>query len=96
MSEAFAREGVCEYHIFDCGNYENKVPKELKRAYYHRWGLQKQDPNANDPVPGKSYYGLRDSIKLLGHEKLETIDVFKIDCKLLIICNVVEHMHVCS
>ena len=74
-------EGVCEYHIFDFGDYEKKMPKELQRAYYHKWGLQKQDPNTDDPIPGKSFYGLRDTIKLLGHDKLETIDIFKIDCE---------------
>jgi len=73
-------EGVCEYHIFDYGDYERKVPKELKRAYYHRWGLAKQAPDG-DPKPGGAFRGLLDTIKLLGHEHLDTIDVFKIDCE---------------
>ncbi|KAL7536032.1 hypothetical protein ACHAXR_008564 [Thalassiosira sp. AJA248-18] len=73
--------GVCEYHIFDFGDYEKQVPKELQRVHYHKWGLQKQDPNASDPIAGKRLYGLRDTIKLLGHERLDMIDVFKIDCE---------------
>eukprot|EP01082_Thalassiosira_pseudonana_P015374 g13810.t1.1.5e17418b g13810 g13810.t1 contig9:499515-500847(+) len=74
-------EGVCEFHIFDFGNYGGKVPKELKRAYYHQWGLAKQDPNVVTPTMGNKYYGLLDTVKLLGHDKLDVIDVFKIDCE---------------
>jgi hypothetical protein len=74
-------EGVCEFHIFDMGNYESKVPKELKRAHYHRWGLAKQDPKVDKPKPEQKFYGLLDTIKLLGHDKLDVIDVFKIDCE---------------
>ena len=74
-------EGVCEFHIFDMGDYGSSVPKELKRTYYHQWGLKKQDPNVATPDAGQKYYGLLDTIKLLGHEDLEAIDVFKIDCE---------------
>lgn len=74
-------EGVCEFHIFDFGNYGGKVPKELKRAYYHQWGLAKQDPNVVTPTMGNKYYGLLDTVKLLGHDQLDVIDVFKIDCE---------------
>jgi hypothetical protein len=63
------------------GDYARKLPKKLKRAHYHRWGLEEQDPNVTKSVPGKSYHGLRDTIKLLGHEDLEVIDIFKIDCE---------------
>ena len=75
--------GVCEYHIFDMGDHENDVPPELKRAYFHRWGLEKQTPpsglqmfGSSSPAEGKEYYGLYDTIKLLGHEQLDVIDVF--------------------
>ena len=83
--------GVCEYHIFDMGDFESRMPTELKRAYYHKWGLKKQEdtvPDAandvadnNKPKPGQEMYGLQDTIKLLGHEELDVIDVFKIDCE---------------
>lgn len=80
--------GVCEYHIFDMGDFESMMPSELKRAYYHKWGLKKQEDDAaavgsnnNKPQPGQEMYGLQDTIKLLGHEELDVIDVFKIDCE---------------
>ena len=81
--------GVCEYHIFDMGDYAKEVPPELKRAYYHKWGLEKQQPavvswfGSTDvkPVEGKEFYGLYDTVKLLGHEDLNVIDIFKIDCE---------------
>jgi hypothetical protein len=82
------------------GNFEGKMPKELKRAHYHQWGLKNQDPNFTPPRPqglpwfkklfnhnskmlasGKKWYGLLDTIKMLGHEKLDVIDIFKIDCE---------------
>lgn len=93
-------EGICEFHIFDMGNFEGKMPKELKRAHYHKWGLKNQDPNFTPPRPrglswfkkllnanskttlsGQKFYGLLDTIKMLGHEKLDVIDIFKIDCE---------------
>lgn len=73
-------EGVCEYHIFDPGNFAHKMPKELKRGHYHQWGLKKQDANST-PNADERYQGLHDIIKLLGHEHLDTIDIFKIDCE---------------
>ncbi|KAL3771922.1 hypothetical protein ACHAW5_008035 [Stephanodiscus triporus] len=74
-------EGICEYHIFDMGDFSHIMPKNLKRAHYHQWGLERQDPDIDVPVPGKKFYGLRDTIRLLGHEDLDVIDVFKIDCE---------------
>lgn len=74
--------GTCEYHTFDPGDYENCIPEELQNAHYHRWGLIKQKDNGeNPPKPGQQYYGLKDTMKMLGHDKLEEIDVFKIDCE---------------
>jgi hypothetical protein len=74
--------GTCEFHIFDPGNYTHRMPKELKNTYYHQWGLVKQDDTVGRiPNPDDRWQGLKDIIKLLGHEKLETIDVFKIDCE---------------
>ena len=82
-------EDVCEYHIFDMGNFAHKVPPELKRAHYHQWGLKKQgaansngelNPSAYDRG-NQLYYGLLDTVRKLGHDKLEMIDVFKIDCE---------------
>lgn len=74
-------EGVCEFHIFDMGDYESKVPADLKRAHYHRWGLKGQDSKVDKPEAGQQFYGMLDTIKLLGHENLEVIDIFKIDCE---------------
>jgi hypothetical protein len=74
-------EGICEFHIFDMGNFSHKMPKMLTRAHYHQWGLVKQDANVSMPVPGRKFYGLRDTVKLLGHEDLDVIDIFKIDCE---------------
>ena len=72
--------GVCEFHIFDMADHSKEVPPELKRAHFHQWGLEKQTPpsmfGSSNPVEGKEYYGLHDTIKLLGHEQLEVIDVF--------------------
>ena len=69
--------GVCEFHIFDPGNYGPKVPKELERAHYHKWGLGKQ-VFVDDPPLGQQYYGMRDTIKLLNHTNLDVIDIFKV------------------
>ena len=80
-------EGTCEYHIFDPGNFEQKKPSELKRAYYHQWGLKEQKEASQSCLGldlkkrpgGKSqgkYCGLQDTVKTLGHENLDAIDIF--------------------
>mmetsp|Transcript_21682 Transcript_21682/g.45821 ORF Transcript_21682/g.45821 Transcript_21682/m.45821 type:complete len:383 (-) Transcript_21682:277-1425(-) len=76
-------EDVCEYHIFDPGDYAATMPKELKRGNYHQWGLAKQndDPNTSAPNPNTRFQGLLDIVKMLGHENLDVIDIFKIDCE---------------
>ena len=90
--------GVCEYHIFDMGDHENDVPPELKRAHFHRWGLEKQTPpsmfGSSSPTEGKEYYGLYDTIKLLGHEQLDVIDVFV--SKVCPSCTLTSHKTQCS
>ena len=80
--------GVCEFHIFDMGNYTAKMLEAgLQRAHFHQWGLTAQAPDTNDGDPKETrnregaFYGLKDTIKLLGHENLDTVDVFKIDCE---------------
>eukprot|EP00547_Thalassionema_nitzschioides_P014303 CAMPEP_0194236982 /NCGR_PEP_ID=MMETSP0158-20130606/4124_1 /TAXON_ID=33649 /ORGANISM="Thalassionema nitzschioides, Strain L26-B" /LENGTH=374 /DNA_ID=CAMNT_0038970903 /DNA_START=11 /DNA_END=1135 /DNA_ORIENTATION=- len=74
--------GVCEFHIFDMGNYTSKMLQyNFTRAHFHQWGLAGQNPNVENPEPGQRFYGLKDTIKLLGHENLDTIDIFKIDCE---------------
>jgi hypothetical protein len=69
------------------------MPPELKGAYYHQWGLKRQGPDIStepevrvDHYHGNnsmthSYFGLRDTVRYLGHDQLETIDIFKIDCE---------------
>lgn len=69
--------GVCEFHIFDMGDYAAKVPDELQRVNFHQWGLKKQD---DKPGEGR-FKGLADTVKELGHENLDVIDIFKIDCE---------------
>ena len=72
--------GTCEYHIFDMGDFEEKMQKaNITRAHYHRWGLDKQ--GEENLEPGSQFYGFRDTVKLIGHEHLDVIDVFKIDCE---------------
>lgn len=76
--------GTCEYHTFDFGDFQHCTPPELKNAHYHKWGIVKQDKQGNGdelPPPKQKFYGLKDTFKLLGHEKLDKIDVFKIDCE---------------
>ena len=82
-------EGVCEFHIFDMGDYETKVPKELKRAYYHRWGFKKQGGSATQTLKTgdvNKFMGLKDTIKELGHENVGVIDIFVSNDK---ICSIV-------
>ena len=61
--------GTCEYHIFDMGDYEKDMPKELERGYYHRWGIKAQEEHSGldhgPPKPGQEYYGLKDTIQML-------------------------------
>ena len=72
--------GTCEYHIFDMRDFEEKMKlQNISRAYYHRWGLEKQ--GEENLEPGAEFYGMKDTVKLLGHENLDVIDVFKIDCE---------------
>jgi len=73
--------GVCEFHIFDMKNYTDKMLQyNISRAHFHQWGLKKQDWDA-DIKPNQTFYGMRDTMQLLGHEGLDVIDIFKIDCE---------------
>ena len=81
-------------------DFEWNLPAELKGAYYHQWGLKRQGhdrltepevrvdhyhvglPSNHSITHG--YFGLRDMIEYLGHDKLDMIDIFKIDCELSI------------
>jgi hypothetical protein len=75
-------ENICEYHIFDMGDYESKIPPELKRVHYHRWGLWGR------VARHRPRHSLRlriitvirgwriDTIQALGHDKLDGIDIF--------------------
>ena len=68
------------------GNFEGKMPKELKRAHYHQWGLKKQDSDVKTLASGHNYFGRLDTVKKLGHDKLDVIDIFKIDCEFDLDC----------
>ena len=75
-------KGVCEFHIFDMADYSNAAPSELQRVHYHQWGLTKQTKEVGKSVKknhmGKEeyYYGLLDTVEMLGHKDLDVIDVF--------------------
>jgi len=74
-------------------DFKGQMPVELQRAHYHQWGLKKQGANLLSEPESRvdyyhsntsaihSYFGLHDMIKYLGHEKLDVIDIFKIDCE---------------
>lgn len=66
------------------GDYEHAKPTELMNAYYHRWGFKKHGGSAPIPMnshprkPGDvdKFLSLQDTIKELGHDKIDVIDVF--------------------
>ena len=74
-------------------DFKEQMPAELQRAYYHQWGLKRQgaeilsEPESrvdyyhSNVTATHSYFGVHDMIKYLGHEKLDVIDIFKIDCE---------------
>jgi len=76
---------TCEIHIFDMGDYESKMPADLN-LHYHKWGLMAEpegyDKNDNNDIKpeNREFLTLRETVKVLGHEDLDAIDVFKIDC----------------
>lgn len=61
------------------GDFEGNKPAALKRAYYHRWGFR-QHGGSGSAVLKKGdidvFKSLKDTIKELGHEKLDVIDIF--------------------
>lgn len=78
---------TCEIHVFDPGNFEPKMPKEL-HAIYHRWGIAGETKNMTSSSVyktvenyGNVFLSFQDTVKALGHEDLEMIDIFKIDCE---------------
>jgi hypothetical protein len=75
---------LCEVHIFDMGDFESEMPRDLN-MHYHRWGLKMHaagKTSSKYPLrPGKQYYSLAETVKLLGHENHRAIDIFKIDCE---------------
>jgi len=77
-------KGVCEYHIFDVDNYAVMAQQVgLERVFFHHWGLGSQnDKSARQKLKsGQMLKGLHDTVRELGHENLEAIDIFKIDCE---------------
>lgn len=79
---------LCEVHIFDFGDYEKDMPKNLN-LHYHQWGFKEKEDDeevkdgklVGNPKPGQKYYTFAESVKLLGHEGRDAIDIFKIDCE---------------
>ena len=77
---------ICEIHIFDFGDFEEKMPKGLN-LHYHRWGIEQGNDNGRENISvediekGKQFYSLAETVKLLGHDSRDTIDIFKIDCE---------------
>ena len=74
--------GTCEFHIFDMGDYQHIIPSELKRAYYHQWGLKKRGVRAPNVLreyklgDTDKFHSLHATMKQLGHDMLDVIDVF--------------------
>lgn len=82
--------GVCEFHIFDMGSYGLRAQHSgLTRVKYHQWGLTGSDGtpvldgmlrDAGKPplVQNKAnkFYTLQETVKELGHDKLDKIDIF--------------------
>ena len=74
---------TCEFHIFDVYDFSEKLPKDLGRAFFHPWGIStQQDRKGQSDMSkwkpqvdskGRKYFGLKDTIKLLGLENLDTI-----------------------
>ena len=67
----FGKE-TCKIHTFDFGDYKPVMPKGLN-IFYHWWGLSTQ--------VSSNMKSLKETMKILGHDKLDAIDVFKIDCE---------------
>lgn len=89
IQELMGSSDVCEIHIFDMGDFEDKMPKGLN-LHYHKVGLAKQKPEGDKEMleidwPKKEdkslFMGIRDIVKKLGHENRTAIDIFKIDCE---------------
>jgi len=90
MSEILGNN-TCEFHIFDTRDFSDRMPKEIGRAHFHAWGIGGQqdrggETNVTALEPyvnrrGFKFYGLKDTLALLGLENLDVIDVFKIDCE---------------
>lgn len=68
---------VCEIHIFDFGDFESKmVQSGLKNAHYHQWGLKQHGGPPPRGSRGGKFHSLVETVRLLGHEKLDAIDIF--------------------
>lgn len=73
----------CEIHIFDPGNYDQRVKRLLPTAHYHRYGLKpsyETDPSLhlNKILPGGVFKTFQEVVQQLQHTK-RTVDIFKID-----------------
>lgn len=84
--------GTCEFHIFDMGDYQHIIPSELKRAYYHQWGLKKRGVRAPNVLreyklgDTDKFHSLHATMKQLGHDMLDVIDVFvRVGCGYLLV-----------
>lgn len=62
----------CEIHVFDFGNYADKVQQQAPGAHYHQWGIGDK--------PSNKFKTLKETVKVLGHTN-RTVDIFKIDCE---------------
>jgi hypothetical protein len=62
-----------EPSTFHFGDHEPKTPKDLNIYENHRWELS---THAADNMKT-----LKETMEVLGHDKLDAIDVFKIDCE---------------
>jgi hypothetical protein len=76
---------ICEFHIFDPGNYDRAAINAQRNMHYHPWGisssyLSKSHSGVYKGPSSNEFYSLPQTLKLLGHEN-RTITLFKADCE---------------
>ncbi len=75
---------VCEFHIFDPGNYDRPVVNAQRDMYYHKWGIKstyhKETRSIVEDGANGTFYTFPETMRLLGHEN-RTMDILKVDCE---------------
>lgn len=78
---------VCEFHIFDPGNYDRPELNRHRNFHYHPWGFkssyQVDTPSelyGNLSRQNLTFMSFPETLRTLGHEN-RIIDLFKVDCE---------------